>query len=126
MQHLKNRLLLFLEKNEISEAKFCRTIGVSRSYTATLKNNITTKTQEKIRKAYPDLNMNWLLTGEGEMLKSSAPSQNKSTITTNTVNNNDTVEMNRTDIVEILKSQQKHIDSLLEQNILLIKKLTAL
>lgn len=42
---------------------------LSNSYVASIDQSIAPKTQKKIAGAFPDLNMSWLLTGEGTMLR---------------------------------------------------------
>ena len=69
MQTTKDRLLEFLKQIEISQAKFAERVGVSRNYVNSMVDNITQNTVEKIQAAYPDLNIDWLTKGQGEMLR---------------------------------------------------------
>jgi transcriptional regulator with XRE-family HTH domain len=69
---MKKRLLEFLSYLGIGQTKFEEKTGLSRGFVNTLKNNPTVKSLDKIEDAYPELNINWLKTGEGEMLKSDA------------------------------------------------------
>jgi transcriptional regulator with XRE-family HTH domain len=66
---LKSRLKEYLNFKNFSDADFQNKTGVSRSYISTLKDTITSKTQKKIAKAFPDLNMDWLISGNGDMLQ---------------------------------------------------------
>lgn len=66
---IKERAELFCEKKDISLAAFCRTSNVSNGYFTNLKGEVGYKICKKIAKSYPDLNIEWLQTGEGEMLK---------------------------------------------------------
>lgn len=70
MQTLKERLVFLLKKQEITWAKFSEEVGLSRGFISTVTENLTAKTLKKIETAYPNFNINWLLTGDGDMLKS--------------------------------------------------------
>ena len=70
---MKKRLIEFLKYLGIGQDKFAKNVGLSRGYVNNIKENITMKTVDKILKAYPELNKNWLLTGEGEMLNDHPP-----------------------------------------------------
>jgi phage repressor protein C with HTH and peptisase S24 domain len=66
---MKERLVEFLAYLSMGQNKFEEKVGLSRGFVHRLGNNITLKTLKKITDAYPELNENWLKTGEGEMLK---------------------------------------------------------
>ncbi|UOE48022.1 S24/S26 family peptidase [Mucilaginibacter sp. SMC90] len=63
------RLLQFLEKQGISKRKFYTTVEVSNGYLDKSK-NISADILERIIYSYPDINIMWVITGTGEMLKS--------------------------------------------------------
>jgi len=67
----KERILRFLDYLGITKNKFYTQTGISNG-TLDKKSGITGDTIMKIHAVYPDLNLNWLIAGEGEMLKSSA------------------------------------------------------
>ncbi|MDH6309312.1 hypothetical protein M2451_002802 [Dysgonomonas sp. PFB1-18] len=67
----KDRILEFLESLAISKNKFYTQTGIANG-TLDKKSGITGDTIVKIHNAYPDLSLEWLITGEGEMLKSSS------------------------------------------------------
>lgn len=66
---MKERLMEFIREKDISNRKFLLKCGLSGTYINTLTGNPSGDTLKKIEAAYPDLNTEWLLTGEGEMLK---------------------------------------------------------
>lgn len=68
MNH-KERLKEFLTYKDIGQNKFADNVGISAGYINNLKDSIGSKIINKISGAYPELNIGWLLTGEGEMLK---------------------------------------------------------
>ena len=65
---VKDRLVAFLQKKGINKSEFGRTIGVSNAFVSSIRQSIHPDKIGKIAIAYPDLNIEWLLTGEGEML----------------------------------------------------------
>ncbi len=65
----KERLLQYLEYKGISKNKFYIQTGVSNG-TLDKPSGLTLETVEKFYSIYPDINIVWLLTGQGEMLKS--------------------------------------------------------
>lgn len=71
----KDRLLMYAKTKNISKREFGRRSGLSETYIETVKENITSKTRLKIERAFPDLNMDWVITGEGDMLVSEKESK---------------------------------------------------
>ncbi|AIY14766.1 MULTISPECIES: hypothetical protein [Cellulophaga] len=74
-----DRLMQFIKHAGMSARQFDLSIGASNGYTLRmLKNNasIGSDVIENIVATYPNLNLVWLITGEGEMLKSDANSLN--------------------------------------------------
>ena len=67
----KERLFKLLESLQIGQAAFEKKAGISNGYINNLKNSIGANIASKISVAFPNVNINWLLTGEGEMLKDS-------------------------------------------------------
>ncbi len=63
----KEKILQYLEFKDISQGKFCRKIGVSNGFLASGK-HIGSEKLKIIRDNYIDLNMNWLIYDEGEMI----------------------------------------------------------
>lgn len=64
----KDRVLQFIESQGISKNRFYNKTGVANG-TLDKKSGITGETIMKIHIAYPELNIEWLISGEGEMLK---------------------------------------------------------
>lgn len=65
---LKQRILQFIEYKKIGTATFERNIGLANGTVYKMGENTRASTLDKISKVYPDLNINWVKTGEGEML----------------------------------------------------------
>lgn len=68
MDTLKGRLLIFLKYTGIGQTAFENNVGIARGYISNNKGNMTSKVIDRIRNAYPELNTDWLLTGQGQML----------------------------------------------------------
>lgn len=65
---LKSRLIEFIEYKGLSVQSFEIQCNLSNGAVSKMGNNTRRSTIDKISKSYPDLNTNWLLTGEGNML----------------------------------------------------------
>lgn len=67
---LKSRVLEYCKLKNIAISKFEASAELSNGYINNVKNRPSSKTIEKICRAFPDLNPDWLMTGEGAMLLS--------------------------------------------------------
>lgn len=81
MGTIKERLETFLSEKHISKSEFGRAIGVSAAYAGSIRKSIQPDKLAAIAKSYPELNIDWLMTGNGEMTRlaafsASPPSQN--------------------------------------------------
>ena len=68
-----DRLMQFISYAGLSARQFDISIGAANGYTLRMKKNrasIGSDVIENIVRTYPQLNVAWLITGEGEMLKS--------------------------------------------------------
>lgn len=70
---IKERLQAYCKEKHTRVGTFCLTAGISSSYFYQVKGEIGTEIQKKIKTYYPDLNIEWLRTGEGEMFKVDEP-----------------------------------------------------
>lgn len=68
---IKNRLKAFIKSQGIGQRKFELTCGLSNGYVNNIRQSIQPDKLQKIALSFPQLNTGWLMTGEGEMLKSS-------------------------------------------------------
>lgn len=66
---VKERLICFIKYKGISKNKFEIDCGLSKRYVSNIRVSIQPNVIEKISLVFPELNMGWLLTGIGEMLK---------------------------------------------------------
>lgn len=72
------RIRQIIEYKGISDRQFCKEVGVANGFLAKVKDVGVAKVN-KILYTYNDINPLWLLTGEGEMLKSTTPEQASAT-----------------------------------------------
>lgn len=72
-QSVKERIIIFIKKMRISIKSFERQAGLANGYVNHLRRSPTTEKLENIIRAFPNLNKDWLLTGEGEMLNQETP-----------------------------------------------------
>jgi phage repressor protein C with HTH and peptisase S24 domain len=66
---VKDRLKAYLSAKNISMAEFGRRIGVSGAYVTSMRKSIQPDKIEKIRIEFPDLDIDWLLTGKAKEVK---------------------------------------------------------
>ncbi|SEI42332.1 hypothetical protein SAMN04487995_0597 [Dyadobacter koreensis] len=66
---VKERLKEYIHLKKISTRQFEIQLGLSNGYINNIKKSISRATLENISMKHPNLNLEWLLLGEGEMLK---------------------------------------------------------
>ena len=66
---VKQRLICFLKYKHLSQAKFESKIGLSNGYVNNIRKSLQPDKLQRIAQSFPELNITWLLTGEGEMLR---------------------------------------------------------
>lgn len=78
----KDRLKLFIVKLGITEHFFIQRCGISRVRISFLPDYPNENEMEAISRAYPQLNMNWVRTGEGNMMRNDVIAVDGSNVTT--------------------------------------------
>ena len=68
---MNERINVFIQSLGITVSEFERLCGLSNGAVSKMGDNTRTSTIDKISKTYPSLNIAWLRTGEGEMIKGS-------------------------------------------------------
>ena len=74
---VKERLMKYLYKKDIKSNYFCSKIGVSAAFISSMIKSIQPDKLYSIAVNFPDLNIEWLLTGQGNMLRKSYENVNK-------------------------------------------------
>lgn len=64
----KDRLKLFVKSIGLGRNKFEDQVGIANGYLSSKSSSVTSDALEKIKEKYPDLNVDWLITGEGDMI----------------------------------------------------------
>ena len=77
---VKQRLQEFLKSKRISQLEFTRALGVSPTYVGAMRKGMPASKLKRIGELYPELNREWLLYGEGEMLNTPSSTQMKKII----------------------------------------------
>lgn len=116
---IKDRLKQIIDYQGISIRQFEKSIGASNGYISSIKDEISTKYVRNIFRAYPNISLEWLVTGEGSMLKSGAVNSTQITQTANGNNNSQTQHVNSTLACEV-QELTKQIQELQQQNAKLI------
>lgn len=108
---IKDRILYFAEKEEVSKQEFFRKTDLKYSnFTGKSKeSDLNSQSVAKILLTYRELNPMWLLVGEGEMKKNSEQNvriegQNKNL---NNINGSSNVTISQNDISEIIEIQRE-------------------
>ncbi len=70
MKTSKDRILEFIQYSGISQGEFIRKCGLSKGSIANIQEAPNGTSLIKIARAYPKLSLDWLLLGQGEMLRS--------------------------------------------------------
>lgn len=65
---MKQRLILLLKKKHMTQTEFARHLGVSPTYIGAMRKSMPKDRLKVVFDLFPDLNRDWLLYGEGEML----------------------------------------------------------
>lgn len=66
--NVKERLLAFIKFKGISKNRFETMCGLSKRYVSNISQSISPEVTKKISLTFPELDMGWVLTGEGDML----------------------------------------------------------
>lgn len=111
---VKERLECFLKSKKISKTEFGKRVGASASYVSSIRKSIAPDKIEGIAENWPDLNIEWLMTGEGQMLKpQSANSMSVGSVSGNgnsfVAGNNNNIGTPRKEDVETIDGEEVEI-----------------
>lgn len=67
-QTVKERLIFYIKSKGISARSFARQLNMPETFVSSMRNSTSEENLHKIFVRFPDLNRNWLLYGEGDML----------------------------------------------------------
>ena len=125
---MKERILQFIDYKGFNKSKFYRETGLSNGI-LDKKSGLTLDSIEKIYSKYPEINIEWLLTGKGEMLKTFAQNitQNGNTNVNNGHNVSDqgnVIKQTNDELMEIIREKDKQIAEKDKQIAMLIEKIS--
>ena len=66
---MRNRLRQYIKEKGISEYRFLKDSNLSLSFFTSKLNGLSARTLDKIGTSFPDLNISWVMSGEGEMIR---------------------------------------------------------
>jgi len=121
--NIKQNILLFIERQNISKNKLYEKTGISNG-TLSQKGGMSESNIMKFLSAYTEVSAEWLLTGKGEMLKSSVQNivQNSGKNSINNISGN-IKQQNYNELMEIIREKDRQIAKKDEQINKLIEKL---
>ena len=86
---IKERTLEFIKYKGISMKEFELKCNLSTGYVTSMRKGFGSEKLNNVLTSYPELNRDWLLYGEGEMLKETAPINSGSSISQNDIKEGD-------------------------------------
>lgn len=115
-QTIKARLLSFIAFLGIGQAKFEKKCGLANGYVNNIRKSITPEKLQKIALQYPELNPGWLMTGEGEMIRSVVNAQAQQITNSNVGGNHNSVSVGgeTARLITLLERQQEQTDEHLQ------------
>ena len=111
---VKERLMKFIAQKGLTNSEFERISGLSNSYVSKIRTSIGKLGSMNIQRAFPELNMNWLLTGE--MLNDTSSTSNVA----NSDRHGTSVAGNGNN-VNATSALEKALESLMEQQRITVK-----
>ena len=103
---VQERLIAFIDYKGITKNKFETLCGLGKRYVSNISRSISPDVVKKISLTFPELNLGWVMTGEGDMLKkSSEPAQETISIPV------DILRLNL-NLTETIRQQQETIQKL--------------
>lgn len=117
MSEVSERLRAFISYKDISVSQFERTIGVSTGFVNNISKGIGSERMMRISQIYPELSCEWLLYGEGDMLKKSQVINGNGNCAVNgdhSVAAMGNIQINNEN-TEILKERIKHLEEMIAE-----------
>lgn len=108
---VKDRLIEYLRYKKINKSQFGRRIGVSSAFISSMRNSMAPDKIQSISSNYPDLNIAWLMTGDGLMINDEFKKEADCVI-----------EDSKIDLNKVLDILQKQTDSIAYKDELLKKQ----
>lgn len=110
---IKERTYAFIKYKGISVKKFEELCNLSNGYVSSMRKGFGNDKLSNVLKMFPELNRNWLIYGEGEMLSNSIIQNNENG--DNIQGNSVTINKQEGDYLEIIKSLTSQLTKSQEQ-----------
>lgn len=111
MKNIKERLEFYLLSKRINKSEFGRRIGVSNAFISSMKKSISPEKLAKIKEEFPDLSIDWLMTGEGDMIIGEVSGGNNAIGREVVLNINESETINN--LIAVIKKEQEQKDRML-------------
>lgn len=111
---VKQRITDFIKYKGISVREFERQCGLSNGYINSITQTVMPKKLKSISLQYPELNLGWVTTGEGSMIRKSQPSTPHESTGQTTSSPEPEYISKEERLLRIIESQQKTIEKLTE------------
>jgi transcriptional regulator len=103
---MKERILQFIDYKNLSKNKFYKETGLANGI-LDKNSGLSAESIEKIYSKYPEINLHWLLTGEGDMLRKETVIQQAHNNISSTITQHQTI--NAPDDYETLKKENQRL-----------------
>ena len=113
-QTVKERLIIFMRKKGLSQKRFEQAVGLSNGYINQLRHSPSATKLQRIIDAFPDLNDKWLMTGQGEMLKTEKKEEERPTFD---------VTVDKDTLIKLLLHANEHMSEQMAELLQRIKNL---
>ena len=115
-QTVKERIVIFIKSSNLTQRGFEQAAGLSNGYLKSLRKSPTVDKMQSIIHAFPQLNQDWLLTGEGEMLNKTENSVISKTETTTDYEDAEIVDSFPILPEEVAVESNTNIEEYIEEN----------
>ncbi len=117
---VKEKILQFIDFKGISKYKFYQDTGIANGILSQ-KGGISEENVLKTLSYFPEINANWLLTGEGEMIK-----ENHNNMTNNSISSSNVQQGNHINDVSVIIKVQENFQRMIEKRDEQIDRLIAI
>jgi hypothetical protein len=124
MSTIVERINIYAKHKKTTKAAIERESGLPNATFKPTTQSLRIDAQSKIAKSFPDLNIGWLLTGEGSMLKDNTGATQTDNTIINPTNTQATMDPLTMDYINTLKEQLATMKEQLKEKDALIRKLT--
>jgi hypothetical protein len=111
---VKQRITSFIKFKGISVREFERLCGLSNGYVNSITQTVMPNKLKSISLQYPDLNLGWITTGEGTMLKETSNYTQHEPVESKIPSPESEYSSKEDRLLKIIESQQKTIEKLTE------------